>query len=556
MDRTNEQTALLGRNVEQTPENGSAERGYQADVSASSSTLNSDSDSTSNCPPGVSSNSVTNDANARWVLIVASLITWAFEINQATQLFVFYQMECDIYWDKHGPWDGTGNRCQRSEIAAGTAYQFSRLCMSTYFLGIFNLFLVDRMSRKWGPRRAMAIQIFFPMLRLTMQLFGVAIGRRTGERIIQASQMFVLIGGPAGYKLTMNTTAGEVVPRSRRTAMFGQLQGVIMAVQGVSRFAGGVIGSLLGVSVPYILAIFFMLLSQAFVQLRLPYISPESLYGQAKASGGSGGEGGFFAPLKILQPQTFSVAGRTIKYYGVTSVCLGLFTGVLATGFVMNLIQIYATETFYLGQDGIGLLMFEFCTMRGLFLLFAFPVIIDGGRRWFTSRGQAAATSGVPETAEGASAGLLADPEAVEPSEASGSIPSPQFYAFDLFFLRWSYLLDSIFMTATASILHPWQMHIAAWILPLASGSAAAARGTVTAMVPEARRAEALSVVNLSEQLAMMATQALFGIVYGWFTDAGHSSWTFYCNGAIALLALCVLLPARLPPAGSRVVVE
>lgn len=46
-------------------------------------------------------------------------------------------MECDTFYDTHPPYNGTGDRCSRDEIAAGTATQFSILGMSTTLCGTF-----------------------------------------------------------------------------------------------------------------------------------------------------------------------------------------------------------------------------------------------------------------------------------------------------------------------------------------------------------------------------------------------------------------------------------
>lgn len=47
-------------------------------------------------------------------------------------------MECDTFYDSHPPYNGTGDRCSRDEIAAGTATQFSILGMTTTFCGMFH----------------------------------------------------------------------------------------------------------------------------------------------------------------------------------------------------------------------------------------------------------------------------------------------------------------------------------------------------------------------------------------------------------------------------------
>jgi hypothetical protein len=116
----------------------------------------------------------------------------------------------------------------------------------------------------------MGIQILFPMFRLATQLVGIAAGKHTGELIIQASQIFCIIGGPSGYKLTINTIAGEVVSPSQRTAMFGKVQGAIMASQGLARLVGGILGSAMGIRAPFLCALMLMALAQPLVHFGLP----------------------------------------------------------------------------------------------------------------------------------------------------------------------------------------------------------------------------------------------------------------------------------------------
>lgn len=45
-------------------------------------------------------------------------------------------MTCDVFYDKHPPFEGPGDRCSRDEITAGTALQFSVLGMSTTMCGM------------------------------------------------------------------------------------------------------------------------------------------------------------------------------------------------------------------------------------------------------------------------------------------------------------------------------------------------------------------------------------------------------------------------------------
>lgn len=77
-------------------------------------------------------------------------------------------------------------------------------------------------------------------------------------------------------------------------------------------------------------------------------------------------------------------------------------------------------------------------------------------------------------------------------------------------------------------------MHIAACLLPLGSGSAAAAKGVITKMCPESQRADALNAVTLVENTARLSTQGLFGLVFAGFAGIGKAYLTFFCNAVSA----------------------
>jgi hypothetical protein len=56
----------------------------------------------------------------------------------ASLFYVFHLMECDAFYDTHPPYQGSGDRCSRDEIAAGTALQYSIVGMSTTLCGMFS----------------------------------------------------------------------------------------------------------------------------------------------------------------------------------------------------------------------------------------------------------------------------------------------------------------------------------------------------------------------------------------------------------------------------------
>ena len=192
-------------------------------------------------------------------------------------------MVCDAFYanPSHSPFSftssftshegsGGGDRCNRNEIAAGTATNFSILGMTTSLCGTLNLFVAGWTVKRFGPRLALMVQTLVPAVRVATQILGVVAGGQAGIWIFQGTQLITVLGGPAGYmyvssplfyltpvptrfnsfrfhsirfveenwqltfpSLVINIIAGEVVEPLRRTAVFGMLQGCIMLGQGV-----------------------------------------------------------------------------------------------------------------------------------------------------------------------------------------------------------------------------------------------------------------------------------------------------------------------------------
>ena len=108
-------------------------------------------------------------------------------------------MECDVFYSNHPPFEGSGDRCSRNEIAAGTATQFSLLAMTTSICGTLNLFVAGLTVKKFGPRLALMVQTHVPAVRVATQILGVMAGGSTGIFIFQCTQLITILGGPAGY---------------------------------------------------------------------------------------------------------------------------------------------------------------------------------------------------------------------------------------------------------------------------------------------------------------------------------------------------------------------
>ncbi len=123
-------------------------------------------------------------------------------------------MVCEVYYGKHGPFDGYGDRCNLNEIAAGTAVQFSILGMSTTFCGTWNLFVSGWQVKRWGPRTALVLQTSIPAIRVATQIVGLWFGGQTGIWIIQSTQVITILGGPAGYMLVSSRGPPGTCPRT------------------------------------------------------------------------------------------------------------------------------------------------------------------------------------------------------------------------------------------------------------------------------------------------------------------------------------------------------
>ncbi|KAK3491129.1 major facilitator superfamily domain-containing protein [Neurospora hispaniola] len=501
------------------------------------------------------------------ILLAAFLITTSFSFTQVPIFYVFYLMECDDFYTRHPPYAGSGDRCSRNEIAAGTATDFSFLAMSTTICGTVNLFFAGWLVKKIGPRLALMAQVLVPAIRVLTQILGVLAGGRSGIVIFQATQLITVLGGPVGYILIINIIVGEVVSPARRTPVFGMLQGCFMLGQAVGYLTGGMIGDAWGIRRPFEVAFVAFLISTAYVQLALPYVSPESMAGGKKpGSKAKGVAAGFFAPLKVLAPQRVRLrSGKEIKHFGVLILCTGVFLGVLATDFAAMLIQMYATAVFGFHQSDNGWLMSEFALMRAVFLILLFPRIISSGRKWYAKRQsqRQPRRDSISDERDPATQGLLIRPEQLEApmgtyAEEEPMVTQPPTETedthFDLFFLRWSLVADGLLTSCAALATKKWHIYLAAAMLPFASGTAPAAKGVMTEMCSPSQRADALNALTLVENIGRLATQGFFGFVFAALAEAGKPHLTFYCNAILAMIAASVLIFSRFPPSGSELI--
>lgn len=255
----------------------------------------------------------------------------------------------------------------------------------------------------------------------------------------------------------------------------------------------------------------------------------------------------------------------------------------VATGYAPTLIQMYATAEFGFSQGDNGYLMSGNALMRAFFLIVLFPRIIARGRAWFAARGRAGRRAALDASAKTASDGGEAAagrppteprqfeaPAAVQGEEGEPVVPDPAVEKlacqFDLFFLRWSLLVDGLLTAVTAFATRGWHVYLgtfppfsfcvspasgvgvglgvarpqqtqrlihvvsAAFLLPFGSGSAPAAKGVITEMCPRSQRTDALNAVTLVENIARLTTLGLFGFIFAALSEIGQSYLTFYCN--------------------------
>ncbi|KAF1917792.1 hypothetical protein BDU57DRAFT_555556 [Ampelomyces quisqualis] len=453
-------------------------------------------------------------------------------------------MTCEAYYEKHTPEPNDIDRCAKREIEAGAARAFALLAASTTIFGLVNLVIAA-----WTIKP----------VRLLIQNIGVMKGSAMGIAIVQFSQIITIIGGPNGYSnFCLNSFVADVVGHEARTGALGRLQGYMYIGAATGFLIGGVVGEAFGILAPFRITLILFLSCCIYIALTLPATElPESH--DDKASSQPVGVSRFFGPLRIFMPQKWVlVDGRTKLQFGALALGIGVFLSILATGYIAVLLQQYATSEFNFGTRDNGLLIFMYSSLRGAFLSLVFPRIIARGRKWLQSKDSSKLSR--PQEVEP----LLQDHpispnevETVDPLEnEEPPNPAPQdelkIFAFDLFYARFSVLLDSILTGAAIFVTRGWQMYIVALVLPFAAGTGAASKGSILQMLPSSDRVDALSGITLVENIARLSTTAVFGLVYSVLAEAGQTHLVFICNSAVAILGFIVLLSSRFPPEGSR----
>lgn len=223
----------------------------------------------------------------------------------------------------------------------------------------------------------------------------------------------------------------------------------------------------------------------------------------------------FFGPLKMFTPQKWVLrSGKIQREYGTLLLGIGVFLGVLATGYQSVLLQMYATDVFGFGTTKNGYLISLNTFVRGLFLTLVFPRIIAAGRVRLDSKDsktEPSKDSAIPDLPHEANDFAAVEPldNEEEPIEPPKQSDERETFAFDLLYVRYSLLADAILTGAASFVGQGWQMYLIAFLLPLAAGTGSSAKGTILQMCPAGERADALSAITLVEMVARLMTSKL-----------------------------------------------
>lgn len=427
----------------------------------------------------------------------------------------------------------------------------------------FNLFLTTWFIDRFGIKAALFQQTIWGAFRNLCQIYAISIGGSRGIWIIQATQLFNLIGGAGGSQLAANAYIDALSSEEERTGNFGRISGVFMLGAGIGSTIGGLAEQWGGLIRPFQCAFFLLVFCTVYGFLFLPYIPPAHGTPKAVSTDGEGDDEeqqpetkrpGMLAPLAVFIPRKLTIttpegSTTTKTDYNVFLLGLGTFVSVLATWYVQTALQLISQNVFGFKPDASGFMITTTQLTRAFFLTVCFPRIIRWGRRWVASSDSAPPSetptprpsSPVPApehhvppaaiTRRRSSttlhsgfkrirrpSGLDEHPELLEQAEIPDPITGephvelelPEVVpennkrlasAFDLYFLRGSILLDSLLTGAVTFATERWHLYAAAFILPFASGTSPAARGVIMDFVGNDLRAEVLSGIALIEKI-------------------------------------------------------
>ncbi|CAK5269071.1 unnamed protein product [Mycena citricolor] len=471
----------------------------------------------------------------RRVLLATFLLSTTFAFTATPLTYGYRLFNCEEYYKTHPPYEGDGDACAVPAIEARTAKDITvMLCLAT-LSGTINLIFTTWQINHWGLRKAIVQQTFWPALRNLCQIYAITVGGATGIQIINGTQLITILGGGAGYLLSANAYMAEVVEPGERTAAFGVLAGMAMLGVAIGYIGGGVVWALVRFETPFQITFCLLVLSTLFTAFFLPYIPPGGFpLRSGTASNPVSPERdvkttsffSFLRPLGIFWPAKY--ADGSGRFWGVSLLGFGAFTSVMSTGYVPLMLQLTATNKYGFKPVDNGLLMSCNSLSRAAFLTLVFPRIISRGRKYLSSR-------------------TAADDNALPPAESSCTRKPIHGSAFDLEFLRFSMIIDSILIGILIFSCRSGHIWAAALITPLASGTAPACKGVLLDMVPAKSKAEALAGIALIETAANIFTATLYGALFACLSRAGLPNLIFLYNSVTALAAALVLFAVRYP---------
>lgn len=425
-------------------------------------------------------------------------------------------MTCEAYYHEHpdaSPPAGAKDRCSIPAIESSTAKSVSILGAGTTLFGLMNLFITGYLIKRIGVKSALLIQVFWPAARLAVQNIGVMTGGSVGIIIVQCSQIITIIGGPNGYLLALNSFITEVVEHEQRTPSLGRLQGAMFFGTSIGYLIGGEIAERFGIIWPFRVTLGLFCLSTLYVFIALPSTPPQ----EANDTTAKGqGMRRLFGPLKVFAPQKWVLLdGRIQREIGPILLAVGAYLGILATGYIPTMLQMFSTDIYGFGTRENGFLIFLNSLLRGMFLTFIFPRIIAFGRKKVAQRSKAREANSKPgsgaatpfnptdEREIDAADALEGEQEPLQPQKLQSK---QETFDFDLIYTRYSLLLDGVLTGTATFITQGWQIYVVAMVLPFAAGTAASSKGTILQMCPASERTDALSAITLVENIARLTT--------------------------------------------------
>jgi len=377
---------------------------------------------------------------------------------------------------------------------------------------MINLFTSAWFISRFGVKAAMFQQTAWAALRNLTQIYAQTLGGGIGMRIIQTTQLFNILGSGGGFQLCANSYVAALSSDAERTANFGVIGGVFMLGSAAGFSVGGA-AQTFGDLVPFQAAFGMLCACTLFGMFFLPYYAPDPrpIQGEKK-------RGGVLSPLRVFVPR--KQAHSRNRDWNLFFLGAGTFFSVLATGYVAMALQLVATDVFHFKPKRTGLMLSLTLLVRAFFLSMCFPRIIARGRAWVARLDRKdcrrSSVSSISSTSSSSSSLTVRIDPAEHPDYASeAEVPDAvgqpttdlaptaarHGATFDLWFLRYSILLDGVLTGAVTFVTRDWHIFAAAAVLPFASGTGPAAKGVTLEFVPPDQRADALSAIALVEKI-------------------------------------------------------